>query len=149
MRTNTNSWELKVDWKKLGGHSQKLGVTTWSGFSVSQVGINGINWFLACWFKFRKAKSHYFNNFCVVMVKNGHGQFGYGTLKSDLLQQQINELSWFFACWHKFRKAKSYFHNYWVGMVKKGDDTFGHETQNQKWNWANWLNIFCMLIVMQ
>ena len=32
-------------------------------------GINGINWFLVCWYKFGKAKS-YFNNYWECTVKN-------------------------------------------------------------------------------
>ena len=33
--------------------------------ALSQEEINGINWFLMCWYKFRKGKS-YFNSFWVV-----------------------------------------------------------------------------------
>ena len=58
---------------------QKLG--------VSQEVINGINWFLVCWYKFRKAKS-FFNNLGVVVIKNG--LLGLGTLllyfKNELMK---------------------------------------------------------------
>ena len=40
--------------------------------AVSQEGINGINWFMVCRYKFGKAKS-YFNNYWVFMDKNGPG----------------------------------------------------------------------------
>ena len=39
-----------------------------------------------------KAKS-YFNNFLVVLVKNGHGLLGPGTLKSAVLQRPVDEMS--------------------------------------------------------
>ena len=53
----TNSLKFKVDWKILGGHGHK-----WLCHSdrktlklaVSHEVINGINWFLVCWYKFRK-----------------------------------------------------------------------------------------------
>ena len=70
-----------------------------------------------CSGKFRKAKS-YFNNFWMVVIKNGCGLLGLRTLKYAQSQEWINELGWFFACWYKFMKAKSYFNNYWVGVVK-------------------------------
>ena len=56
----------------------------------------------------------------MVVMKNGHGLLGLGTLKFAVSQEWINELGWFFACWYKFMKAKSYFNNYWVGVVKIG-----------------------------
>ena len=54
----------------------------------------------------------------MVVIKNGRGLLGLGTLKSALSQEWINELGSFVACWCKFMKAKSYFNNYWVGVVK-------------------------------
>ena len=39
-----------------------------------------------------KAKS-YFNNFLVVVVKNGFAHLGLGTLKSAVLQKPIDEMS--------------------------------------------------------
>ena len=56
----------------------------------------------------------------MVVIKNGYGLLGHGTLKSAVSREWIDELDWFFACWYKFMKAKSYFNNYWVGMVKNG-----------------------------
>ena len=58
----------------------------------------------------------------MVVMKNGRGLLGLGTLKSAVSQEWIDELGWFFACWYKFMKAKSYlaFYNYWVGVVKNG-----------------------------
>ena len=48
----------------LGCAWSKMGVATLAHYklAVSQEGSNGINFFLMCWKKFRKAKS-YFNNF--------------------------------------------------------------------------------------
>ena len=37
-------------------------------------------WFFACWYKFRKIKDH-FNNFSLIMIKNGCGLLDYETLK--------------------------------------------------------------------
>ena len=54
--------------------------------AVSHKGMSGVNWFWVCWYKFRKAKS-YFNNFCVVKIKNGYGFLGVGTLKSAVFQE--------------------------------------------------------------
>ena len=54
----------------------------------------------------------------MVVMKNGCGLLGLGTLKSAVSQEWTDELGWFFACWYKFMKAKSYFNNYWVGVVK-------------------------------
>ena len=54
----------------------------------------------------------------MVVIKNGCGLLGLGTLKSAVSQEWTDELGWFFACWYKFMKAKSYFNNYWVGVVK-------------------------------
>ena len=68
---------------------------------VAQEGIYGINWFLVCWYKFRKVKS-YLNNFGVVMVISGRGLLGVGTLKSSASQDWIDEMSWFLTCWYKF-----------------------------------------------
>ena len=79
-----------------------------------QEGNNGIDWFLVCLCKFRKAKS-YFNNYWVVIVKNEYGLLSVETLR-------------FFAWWYKFRKAKSYFNNCWVGMVKNERDLLDHGT---------------------
>ena len=79
--------------------------------AVCQGKLNEINWFLVCWYRFMKAKSHV-NNFVVVVVKNGWGLLGLWALKSAVLQGPINEMSWFFVCWYKFRKPKSYFNNY-------------------------------------
>ena len=99
---NTGLQKLEVDWKMLRlawfkngcGHS----VLRTLKLAVCQGEMNGINCFLMCWYKFRKAKS-YFNNFLVVVVKNGCGLLGLGTLKSVVSQEPIDEMSWFFACW--------------------------------------------------
>ena len=51
--------------------------------TVSQEWIDGMNWFFACWWKFRKAKSH-FSGSSVGMVKNGHGHSANEILESAL-----------------------------------------------------------------
>ena len=62
----------------------------------------------------------------MAVVKNGHGLFGLGTLKSAVSQEWIDEMSWIFPCWYKFINAKSYFDNYWVGIVKNRWGIIGH-----------------------
>ena len=85
-----------------------------------------------CWYKLRKAKS-YFNNFWVVVVKNGPGFLGLGTLKSTVSQEWIDEISCFFAWWYKFRKAKSNL-NYWEWhMVKNGQGRLIIPRGGKKW----------------
>ena len=59
--------------------------------TVSQEWADGMNWFFACWWKFRKAKSN-FNDVWVDVVKIGLGHLVHETLK-------VYELSLFFACW--------------------------------------------------
>ena len=86
---------------------------------MSPKGINEIDWFLVCWEKFGIAKS-YFSDFWMVVMKNGRGLLGLGTLKSAVSQKWMDKLGWFLACWYKFMQAKSYFNNYWVGAVKNG-----------------------------
>ena len=88
----------------------------------------------------------------MVVIKNGHGILGLGTLKSAVSQEWINEMGWFFACWYKFIKAKSYFNNYWVSVIKNGQ---GLETLKPgiSHKWFDELNRliewFFMLIVME
>ena len=48
--------------------------------AVLQEWLDGMNWFFACWCKFRKAKS-YFNDFWVGLVKNGWSHLIHETLK--------------------------------------------------------------------
>ena len=103
---NTDSWKLKANWKILGRTWSKTGVGVSLKLGVSQEAVDGINFFFVCWYKFRIAES-FFNNFWVVVVKNGHSFLGFGTLKSAVSQEWIDEMSWVFAYWYKFRKAKS------------------------------------------
>ena len=63
--------------------------------TLSQEWIDGMNWYFACLWKFRKAKS-YINDFWVGMVRNGCAYLGHETLKSAVSKE------WgyvFFACW--------------------------------------------------
>ena len=85
-----------------------------------------------------------------MLVRNGCGLLGLGTLKSAVSQEWVDQMSWFFACWYKFRKAKSYFNNYRVGMVKNECGLIDHRTPtNDLMNWADWVNDICMLTVMK
>ena len=49
--------------------------------TVSQKRADGINWFLACFYKFRSAKS-WFIDFRVAKFRNGHDLLVHETLKS-------------------------------------------------------------------
>ena len=140
LHANTDSWKLKIlvwlgqNWVDHSGFSTlKL--------AVSQEAINGINWFLVCWYKIRKAKS-FFNNFWVVMVKNGRSILGLWTLKSAVFQEWVDEMGWFLACWYKFRKVKSCFYNYWVDMVKNrwGIADYGTHKSGVSHNWFDELS---------
>ena len=57
--------------------------------------MDEMNWFFACWCKFRKAKI-YFTDFWLSLVQNWCSHFVHETLKSA---EWVYELSWFFACW--------------------------------------------------
>ena len=82
LHVDTNSNKLKVDqnifWVAIvrnvfgqSGHwTLKL--------ALSQEWIDGINWFFACRYKFRKARS-YFKDFWVGLVKNGPGHLVHET----------------------------------------------------------------------
>ena len=87
--------KIKI-WKISEWVWSKIGVATLVSWllklAVSQVGLNGINWFLVWWYKSKKAKS-YFNNFCVVVVKTVCGLLGLETVKSDVSQEWIDEMS--------------------------------------------------------
>ena len=81
--------------------------------AVSQEWIDGMDWFLACWCKFKKAKS-YFNDFWVDLVKNYFGHLVHKTLKSA---EWVYGLSWFFACWvqcNKFLLDHHHFFYLWL-----------------------------------
>ena len=41
----------------------------------------------------------------MVVIKNGCGLAGLGTLKFDVSQEWIDELGRFFACWYKFYES--------------------------------------------
>ena len=104
-------------------------------FAVSLKEINGVNWFLVCWYKFRKAKN-YFNSFWVVAVKNEHSLLGHGFLKSAISQEWIDDLIFCmlifsipkFVCWYKFRNAKYQYNNHWLGMLQNVRDLLDHGT---------------------
>ena len=77
------SWS-KNFWVGMTGQGQSGHVTL--RFTVSQEWRERMNWYFACWYKFRKAKG-YFNNFCVGVFKNGHGYLVHETLKSALSKE--------------------------------------------------------------
>ena len=76
---NSQNWKVdqnffgKLGQKRLFGHGiLKL--------TVSQEWADRMNWFFACWYKFRKAKSC-FNNFGIDGTKIEHGHLVHDTLK--------------------------------------------------------------------
>ena len=105
LHVDTDSWKLEVDWKILGWAWSKMDVgILFSGLWKCQGEMNGINLFLVCSFKFRNSKSSV--NFLVVVVKNGRGLLGRGTLKSALSRELVDEMSWFFAADTNLGKLK-------------------------------------------
>ena len=78
---DTDSQKLKSDQKFIGWTWSKMGVATLvSGhralkLTLSQKWTDEINWFFACWYKFRKAKS-WFNDFWMGLLKKGQGPLG-------------------------------------------------------------------------
>ena len=73
--------------------------------AVYQEGVNEINWYLVCWYKFKKAK-RYVNNFWVLVVRNGGGLLGLGAVKSAWSQEWIDEKTDFLPTDTHFRKLK-------------------------------------------
>ena len=76
--------------KIMGSHGQKWVWPLWS--RDSKIGCisrtnNGINWFFACWYNFRKAKSYFFG---------GGDLLGLVSLKSAVSQKWIDVWSYFF-----------------------------------------------------
>lgn len=78
------------------GKIWKCGHSSYMTVHVEQV--DGINWFLACRSKIRKAKNC-FSYFWLGVVKNGNDILGDGTQTSAVFQEWIDEWSWFFVCW--------------------------------------------------
>ena len=78
---------VRDGWDQPGHRTLKL--------TVSQELVDGMNWFFACWWKFRKVKSN-FNYFWVNVVKIGRGHVVHEDLKCA---EWVHELSWFFVCW--------------------------------------------------
>ena len=54
--------------------------------TVSEEWPDGINWFFACWYRFKKIKS-WSKSSWVGMVKNACGQSGHGTPKLTVSQK--------------------------------------------------------------
>ena len=82
----------------------------------------------------------------MVVVQNGHGLLGTGTLEPGVSQEGINGVNWFLICWNKFWKAKSYFNDFWVVVVKNGHSLLGPGTlkpvacQNRLIKWVDFLH---------
>ena len=80
LHVDTDSQKLKADQKCIGWAWSKMGVTSlFSGhrtqkLTLSQKWTDEINWFFACWYKFKKAKS-WFNDFWVGLVKKRQWPF--------------------------------------------------------------------------
>ena len=75
------------------GYDQKWVWLIWSRDFEELIQV--MDWFCACWWKFRKAKSC-FSDLWVGSVKNGHVHLIHDTLK---FAEWVYGLSWFFACW--------------------------------------------------
>ena len=89
--------EIKIWLQHWGGRGQEWVWPLWS--QDSKIGcisrINLINWFLLCWYKFRKAKS-FFNSFWVVF-KNVNGLLRLGALKYKIyLKNELMKWADFF-----------------------------------------------------
>ena len=103
MHVDTNSHKVEVDWKFFSGCGQQcvqpVCISVWKSVCVkltlSQEWIDGMNWFFACWWKFRKAKSC-LNAFWVGVVKTSFDYLANETVKPA---EWVYELCWFFACW--------------------------------------------------
>ena len=67
-------------------------------FTLSQERIDWMNWYFACWCKFRKAKS-YCIDFWEGMVRKRCGHLVHETLRSAVSKEWVYEFSWFSACW--------------------------------------------------
>ena len=81
----------------------------------------------------------------MVVIKNGRGFFGHGTLKSALSKKWIGQMSWFFPYWYIFRNVNSSFDDYWVGMVKNGSGLIDHRTLKSG-AYQKWFGELCRLI---
>ena len=62
----------------------------------SEAWKNEINWFFACWCRFKTVKS-WSKIYWVGMFKNGCGDSSHGTLKLTLSQNWTEEITWFFC----------------------------------------------------
>ena len=87
LHVDTDSQKLKADqkifgwaWSRNGCEQSGHGILK---LNVSQKWTDRINWFFACWYKFRKAES-WFNNSWVGMVKNNHDLLVHETRKSTI-----------------------------------------------------------------
>ena len=81
MCCDSDSGQLKVTVMGLVENGHDLSSHGTLKSAVSQEWMDELNWFFACWCKFRKTKNC-FNNYWVGVVKNGCSLLGHGTLKS-------------------------------------------------------------------
>ena len=117
------------------GLSSKMGVTT-------QVFLQ----------KLKKAKI-YFNNFWMVVIENGRGLVGLRTLKSAV-SQPMNWADFLHADTNLWKLKITLIIIGWVwskmGKVLKIVGLLNQVyLTNDLMNWADWMNDFCMLIVME
>ena len=87
--------------------------------------------------------------------KNGHGLLGLGTLKSAVLQKEsVNWADFLHADTNLWKLKVTLIIIEWVwSKMSKALKIVGLLNQvhltNDLMNWADWLNDFCMLIVME
>ena len=74
LHVDTNSRKWKIFWVGIVRNGCGWSVHGTLKLAVSQKWIDGMDWFLACWYKFKKVEG-YFNDFWLGQVKNGFGQF--------------------------------------------------------------------------
>ena len=120
--------------------------------AIPQKVSNGTNWFLVCWQKFKKAKI-YFNNFWMVVIENGRGLVALRTLKSAV-SQPMNWADFLHADTNLWKLKITLIIIGWVwskmGKVLKIVGLLNQVyLTNDLMNWADWMNDFCMLIVME
>ena len=87
LHAGTNSLKLKGGWKIFGVSMVKNGCGQFGdgtlNLTVSEEWTDGIKWFFAYQYKFRKAKC-WFSDFWMGMVKNDHGLLVHETLNATV-----------------------------------------------------------------
>ena len=92
---NIKSWSKMYWMSMIKNRCGQSGHRTLSlKLTLSQIWTDRINWFFACWYKFREAKS-WFNDSLVGLVKNGSELLVYDNLNLYLKNWLINLAGFF------------------------------------------------------